>query len=331
MRTFVTASKDASIYEEFSTVNTGLDEILDIGKIVRDLNYGAVRSLLQFEIPDGLPPDKVYLNLRLASADNLKSTETLEVWPVSQSWVQGTGYYYQRVWNASDGVTWDYRVTGSDWNTAGGDVLSVSGSSVSLDTFPIGDLRIDVTDMILAWSGSGFPNHGFMVKLDDATEADVNDQAIIRVFSKQTHTIYQPLLEFCWATQSIDTGSLIDIPSTVVEIAPTNLSPAYTKGEIRKLYFNVRDKYPRKAYDGLQRYRNLYYLPQDTQFELKDAQSGLVVIPFDEYSTLDTDPSGSYVTINTSPLERYRFYTLTLKVPVGDEILYTNPIRMKVI
>lgn len=331
MRQFVTASRDASIYEGFSTVNAGLDEILDIGKIVQDLEYGAVRALIKFDLPSTLsPPDKVYLNLRLANAGNLKSTEVLSVLPVTGSWVQGTGYYYQREWNASDGVTWDWRTSGSSWIAAGGDTLTPT-ASVNLDTHPINDLRIDVTDIVTAMSSSTIPNHGFMVKLDDATEDDVNDAALIKVFSRQTHTIYQPLLEFCWATQSVETGSLSPLTSTLVEISPKNISPTYTKGEVRKLYFNVRDKYPKKAFDGLQRYRNMYYLPSDTQFEVRDAQSGLVVAPFDEYSTLDTDASGSFVTLDTTPLERYRFYNLRLKVSVDGEIVYTKPIRMKVI
>ena len=98
MRQFITASQDASIYEEFSTVNAGLDEILDIGKVVRDLNYGAARALIKFDLPSTLsPPDRVYLNLRLSNAEYLKGTETFEILPISQSWVQGTGYYYQRV------------------------------------------------------------------------------------------------------------------------------------------------------------------------------------------------------------------------------------------
>jgi len=332
-RRFVTASQDASIYEAYPTVNSGFDEILEVGKAMRDLTNEPARALIKFEMPDDVPISaSVFLNLRLAHAENLSTDETMWVYPMSSSWVEGSGYFYQQQYNAEDGATWNSPDSGSDWAVDGGDWLSTPSSSVSLNRFPLGDLRIDVTDIVQGWiSSSDYPNHGFMVKLDTTAEDRPTNDARLAFFSKQTHTIYQPTLEFCWSDQSIESGSLTVMPSTIVEIAPTNLPSYYSKGEVRKLYFNVRDKFPRKSYDGLQRFRNMYYLPLDTQVEIRDAQSGMVVIAFDQYSTLDTDTSGSYFLVDTTPMERYRFYNIRLKISVDGETMLTEPVRMKVL
>ena len=332
-RRFVTASQDASIYEAYDTVNAGFDEILEVGKVVKDLFYEPVRSLIKFEMPNDVPISaSVFLNLRFAHAEDMTTDEVLEVYPMSASWVEGSGYFYQQVYNAEDGATWNAADSGSSWNTAGGDYLSSPSSSANLNTFPLRDLRIDVTDIVQGWiSSSAFPNHGFMIKMDSTAEDRPTNQAIIKFFSKQTHTIYQPTLEFCWSEQTLDTGSLDPLTSTIVEIAPKNLPVYYTKGEVRKLYFNVRDKFPRKSFDGLQRFRNMYYLPAATQVEIRDAQSGMVVIPFDEYSTLDADVSGSYFLVDTTPMESYRFYDIRLKVTLGSEVMITEPVRVKVL
>jgi len=267
----------------------------------------------------------------LAHAEHLTTDETLLVYPVSSSWVEGSGYFYQRIYNSEDGATWDSPDSGSSWAASGSDWISTPSSSVTLDQFPLHDLRIDVTDIVMQWTGSVIENHGFLLKLNDTPEDLSSNKARVSFFSRQTHTIYQPTLEFCWSAQVTSSGSLTAMPSTTVEISPKNLPLYYTKGEVRKLYFNVRDKFPRKSYDGLQRFRNMYYLPTGSQAEIRDAQSGMVVIPFDQYSTLDTDSSGSFFLMDTTPMEKYRFYNIRLKVPLGDEIVLTEPVRVKVL
>ncbi len=66
------------------------------------------------------------------------------------------------------------------------------------------------------------------------------------------------------------------------------------------------------------RYKNKYYLPTSSYFSIVDVQSNTTVIPFDDYSKVNTDTTGSYVILDTSPLYFGRFYTLKLKVVNGS-------------
>jgi hypothetical protein len=103
-----------------------------------------------------------------------------------------------------------------------------------------------------------------------------------------------------------------------VKIVASNLREIYTKGDVDKVNFVVRDQYPLKSFDSVLRYKNKYYLPTSSYFSIVDVQSNTTVIPFDDYSKVSTDTTGSYVILDTSPLYSGRFYTLKLKVVNGS-------------
>src|ERR1035437_7526267 len=109
MRTFIHPTQDASIFSKIPTLNAGLDEVLYIGK---DSGSNSIRSLIQFDlstisqsISNGNIPANCdfYLNLKLANAESLSQNVTVYMYPVSQSWVEGTGLSIQDVSNPNDG------------------------------------------------------------------------------------------------------------------------------------------------------------------------------------------------------------------------------------
>ncbi len=65
-------------------------------------------------------------------------------------------------------------------------------------------------------------------------------------------------------------------------------------------------------------------LPSSSYYSIVDLQSNTTVIPFDNFSKVDCDTSGSYVVLDTSPLYKGRFYGLKLKVVSGP---YTKTIN----
>jgi hypothetical protein len=332
MRKFLTASKDTTIYQAYPTVNAGFDEILDIGKVINKAvdvvsstayATGSARALMYFELPTtaSVSSDaKYYLNLRLANAENVKRNQTILVYKVSQSWDEGSGYLEQQPTNVNDGATWRQLGTGVSWSMAGGDFLTTSTSqSISLTSYPMQDLRIDVTDILQPLVSQSLQHtfYGLVLQFPTSDEADRNNEGVIKVFSTQTHTIHYPTLEIAWDTQTFITGSLVGIPSLNVKIAPSNLREEYTKGDVDKLTFVVRDQYPVRSFDATLRYKNKYYLPSSSYYSIVDVQSNTTIVPFDEYSKVDTDATGSYVILDTTPLPIGRFYTLKLKVVNG--------------
>ena len=197
MHYFEFGKRDASIYSGGTTgsINTGLDEILEINKVVNDNGtVGNVsRVLIDFDlayisqsIQDGKIPStaKYYLNLFDATSEEVEAEQRLHVYMVSGSWKQGTGKLdHDPV--TQDGVSYQYRdheaktpwVTGSilteggTWFTASYASGQEYNVSASYDlTFDKKDVRADVTDLVknFIYSSSIYPNNGFIVKREDS-------------------------------------------------------------------------------------------------------------------------------------------------------------------
>jgi hypothetical protein len=336
MRTILTASKDATIYQAFKNNNAGLDEILEIGKVVNtelvEPSYtgSAARSLLYFNLPTTSSVSATanyYLNLRLANANDVNRNQEIVVYQVSRSWDEGSGYFYQNVKNVNDGATWAKCTAFTSWSNAGGDFLTGSTSaSVTLSSYPLEDLRIDVTDILRPFVSQSLQDtfYGIALQFPITDETNNLNKGNIKVFSTQTHTIHQPTLEITWDSQTFNTGSLLTIPSVDVKIVPNNVPSVYTKGDVVRIGLTVRDQYPLRSFDSTLRYKNKYYLPSSSYYSIVDLQSNTTVIPFDNFSKVDCDTSGSYVVLDTSPLYKGRFYGLKLKVVSGP---YTKTIN----
>lgn len=332
MRTILTASKDTTLYQAYVNNNAGLDEMIEVGKVINlseptsSTAYatGSARSLLYFELPTtaSVPATASYfLNLRLANADNVKRNQEILVYQVSRSWDEGSGFFYQETENPQDGASWARCTSAVSWSNTGGDFLTGSTSqSIILSAYPLQDVRLDVTSILQPFVSESIQNtfNGLALQFPVADEQDSLNKGNIKFFSTQTHTIHQPTLEIVWDTQTFTTGSLSAVPSLNVKIVASNLREVYTKGDIDKVNFVVRDQYPLKSFDSVLRYKNKYYLPSSSYFSIVDAQSNTTVVPFDDYSKVNTDATGSYVILDTSPLYSGRFYTLKLKVVNGS-------------
>jgi len=197
MHYFEFGKRDASIYSGGTTasINTGLDEILEINKVVNNNStVGNVsRVLIDFDlayISQSIQESKIpstakyYLNLFDATSQEVEAEQSLHIYMVSGSWKQGTGKLdHDPV--TSDGVSYQYRdhdaktpwVTGSvlteggAWFTASYASGQEYGVSSSYDlTFDKKDVRADVTDLVKNWiySSSIYPNNGFIVKREDS-------------------------------------------------------------------------------------------------------------------------------------------------------------------
>ena len=197
MHYFEFGKRDATIYSGGTTasINTGLDEILEINKDVNaNSSVGNVsRILIDFDISyisqsivDGKMPSttKFYLNLFDATSEEVEAEQPIHIYMVSGSWKQGTGKLDHDP-TTDDGVSYQYRdheaktpwVTGSvltdggAWFTASYASGQEYGVSASYDlTFDKKDIRADVTDLVKNWvySSSIYPNNGFIVKREDS-------------------------------------------------------------------------------------------------------------------------------------------------------------------
>ena len=182
---------DTTLYEGTvsSSINTGLDEILEVDKKVNDAGteVDVSRILIKFSynyisksVQDSIIPSsaKYYLNLYDASSTELAVEQSLYAYIVSQSWDGGTGTFLRDP-VLSDGASWKYvdnDTTKTAWVsgsiTQGGTWFTASmnsGYNVSASydlIYETQDIRMDVSDLVKnhIYSSSVFPNNGFIVK-----------------------------------------------------------------------------------------------------------------------------------------------------------------------
>ena len=123
-------SADATLYESLSTYNTGLDEILEVGKRLSTSgsNLLTSRALIKFDMNDitsalskynvDVNNCKFMMKLYTTHAKNLPATYTIDANLVGDEWDNGTGF--QNLDTAvTDGCCWDSPKSGSFFWTSG--------------------------------------------------------------------------------------------------------------------------------------------------------------------------------------------------------------------
>ena len=365
MHYFEFGKRDTTLYSGGTTAsrNTGLDEILEINKVVN--NNGTVanvsRILIDFDltyisqsIQDGKIPStaKYYLNLYDATSEEVEAEQPFHIYMVSGSWKQGTGKLdHDPV--TDDGATYQYRdhqaetpwVTGSVLTDGGAWFTASTGQyevSTSYDlTFDKRDVRANVTDLVnnFIYSSSDYPNNGFIIKREDSgshgdhpsssmfdfntgQEGDSSRLGNLKYFSRDTHTIYPPKLEVVWDDSSFSTGSLSPLTTTDLErlkIYFQNLRQEYKENSIVKFRIVGRELYPTTAFDTTPAELTIKYLPSASVFyEVKDADTEEVIIPYGTGSKVSCDSTGNFFRVQMNGLQAERNYRFGFKVVSGS-------------
>jgi len=330
MRIILTASADTTIYQRYPLNNSGLDEVIEIGKVVKPEDLGivysasAARTLVNFNITNSgsFPVNaSYYLNLKIANATKLPYSQEVIINKISGSWVEGSGYFIQQTVNPRDGATWSgsNAAAAVSWSNYGGDYYATPSQSIVLNEYPLQDLRIDVSSILQPVISQSLSWNGLILRFPSTSETNYTNEGNIKFFSKQTHTIYQPTLEVVWDDSTFSTGSLKRIPNTYdIQVVPKNPKETYVRGSKEKIRLVVRDKYPQKNFDATLRYKNVYYLPTSSYFGVVDIQANTTVLAMDQYAKLSCDATGSYFVLDTSNLYKNRYYAVNLEINNGD-------------
>lgn len=253
-------SQDAAIYSAYPAMNTGLDPILDVSNYVSssDPIASVARSLVKFDQSEINNVIKniasvtssfdftASLKLFIAKADNVILESSVEVYPISGSWNNGSGQFLDNRPNDT-GVSWVYSAFSgsSPWtlegffednttgsyagsNNAGGGVWWTGsggfdgiGSLESSQVFNLRsdkDLNTEVTDIVKVWYSSSnnllggltpIANEGFIIKWEDSTEFTTSSAVTpqLSFYSIDTNTIYPPELDIKWRDFTYSTSS----------------------------------------------------------------------------------------------------------------------------
>ena len=340
-------------FDEILEINKVVNNNGTVGNVSRilidfDLSYIS-QSIMDGKIPSTA---KYYLNLFDATSEEVEASQSLHIYMVSGSWKQGTGKLdHDPV--TDDGATYQYRdhqaktpwVTGSVLTDGGAWFTASSGQyevSTSYDiTFDRRDVRANVTDLVnnFIYSSSDYPNNGFIIKREDSgshgdhpsssmfdfntgQEGDSSRLGNLKYFSRDTHTIYPPKLEVVWDDSSFSTGSLSPLTTTDLErlkIYFQNLRQEYKENSIVKFRIVGRELYPTTAFDTTPAELTIKYLPSASVFyEVKDADTEEVIIPYGTGSKVSCDSTGNFFRVQMNGLQAERNYRFGFKVVSGS-------------
>ena len=176
--------------------------------------------------------------------------------------------------------------------------------------------------MLQAWLSGSIVNEGLILKHSFDVENDTEDYGIVKVFSKETNTIYQPKIRIGWDDQSFITGSLSALTAEDIKVNVINFKKEYKLGTIPKIRLAGRELYPLKTFSNTFAYSDVKYLPTTTYYQIKDFNSDDIIIPFSEYSKVSCDSIGNYIKLNLSNWEANRVYKIEFKVNMKGNIQY---------
>jgi len=188
--------------------------------------------------------------------------------------------------------------------------------------FEVADIKMDVTNMMIAWLNSTIPNEGLILKYTDAEEKDTKNYGKLRFYGMDTNTIYSPHIDISWDDSIFSTGSLEPVTENSKVVYVRNLNTEYKAGNIIRLDIFSREKFPTKTFDRTSDYLHLRYLPKTTYYSIKDGETEETIIDFDEFTKVSCDENGNYFTLNTSGFGQERFFKIIIKVVEDGKVEY---------
>jgi len=335
-------TKDATIYEQYPERNTGLDAMLEIKKtLVGSSSYNS-RILLDFDYSSmsasiaslGYNPNQFQYSLKLYTSDanEIPSNYTLYAYPVSGSWNMGIGRYGNSP-ETKVGVSWYYKQTADDvatsWSTAsfaatataswlsapGGGTWYTSSVASQSFSYTTSDVDMDITSIVRKVQSGSLDFNGLIIKKSDTDESSANIFNSIKFFSKDTHTIYLPVIEAKY-DDSISLGTLSAVNvNEEITITPIDLKPSYAESSTPRIRFSARSRYPVATFATSSDYLTRYRLPAGTQYAVYSAHNDDVVIDFSNYTKISDDATSNFVKLHLDSFQPERYYRLVLRVP----------------
>tara|TARA_B110000285_G_scaffold34461_1_gene36624 strand:+ start:6058 stop:7182 length:1125 start_codon:yes stop_codon:yes gene_type:complete len=361
---------DATLYSGYRDANTGLDEILEAStnfliqnpqvvgpnpeasRFLLQFNPAEITSLFETKIKDSTW--RADLRCFTANVTGLSSTSTLSINAIAESWNMGTGKYLDLPENQS-GTSWRYSqyTGGTQWTTSsytagttgsyntttnptsagGGTWYTGSEASFTFQYYTDPDINANVTPIVTNWSSSAFENYGVIVRQSASQEFvnNINEQTTLKYFSRDTHTIYPPQLEFKWDDFTYTTGSLTVLNTLPATIEVSDNPGIFYSQSVNRFRVNARPKYPPRVYQTGSLYTKNYALPEESYYSIKDVYTNEVAISYDStYTKVSCDSTGSFFDLYLDGLQPERYYRIEIKTTIGATVLIVDTEEFKI-
>ena len=359
----VPALQDTTIYEIDPYRNTGLDSILELEKAgdssTSDLYES--RILIKFDLTslasilsdNNIPINSISasLNLYTVQESALPKSYTIEAKALAADWSNGSGYFNYpsntilntaitdgATWHSTSGtgsITWSASLSPSTqlvFNTgsAGGGVWYTSSIASQSFNFKTEDtIKLDVTAIVKNWHSGAFTNNGFIIAFNhNQITASNYPTTNIQIYSSDTHTVFEPQLFINW-TGSItyNTGSMSVITyedNPIVYVR--SFKGEFLKNKKARILLAARVKYPRPAFGQNTVFKSLLNLPSSSYFQINDVLTNDIIIPYSQYTKINTVGDHSFIEFYTTMLYPERYYKFEIKTIIdGYDYFITSP------
>ncbi len=321
-------NKDTTIYSYDSTLNTGVDELLEL-KVLTNSYTGISRALISFSTQDitnvyssylsGSTYD-VFLKLYECNSRELPENYTIDVKVPSHTWEMGLGTYAYYP-STTSSANWDTYSASLYWS--GSYYISSPAYSQSFGYYDSKDLNLSVKDIFSYHLSTS--NTGYLLKFSNVEEsASLN--STLRFFSRDTNTIYSPKLE----CKFDDANYSPAVSSSYLSSANSRISLKNNKDRFyidNKVRINVYggDLYPIRTFTTSSLYNVHKYLPSSSYYKLRDVKADLTIIDFDTtYTKLSADGTCNYFHLYTHNLEPNRYYELQVRSDISGSALFSD-------
>jgi len=357
--------KDALIYSETPTANTGMDEIVELAGYVDTAGKKKTnRIVVQFsstEIQDviankiGNNNYSASIHLYLADASAVPVNYSVYAYPLSVNWDNGTGKFGDIPINTT-GVSWTYRSLGetNPWSTVSfgtgitGSFISGSEGGGTWYTGSVGvnmeasqsheiysshDISINVTNAVKQQHAGTIQNNGFILKIQDDIELITSASVRLKYYSRDTNTIYPPSLNIKWDDSVYSTGSLQVLSTDLTTINVVNNKGQYRGQGKQRFRLAARPKFPNRTFSTSSIYLTNYALPTASYWGIKDEHTEEMYIDFDtKFTKISCDSTGPFFDLYMDGIQPERYYRVLVQTVLdGSTVLVDNNNVFKVV
>ena len=365
------SNHDTTIYEKSGSMNAGIDSLLELSKISSSAGIFTSRILIKFpleEITAQIQAEKIvnptfFLNLYQTEVIEAPQNYSLVAFPLSQSWVNGTGRALEPTALSKithTGASWQYRnkqnesqqyIVSRDtqWTSRslaeGSEMLysNVTGGGTWYNNYygtqsfndESADIRMDVTAPIMYLINNHRPerNDGLIIMRSGSQETNTDRFGGLKFFSRETNTVYQPRLEVVYDDSSFTSTGLSELTTDEGVVFVKNLKHEYSTKETPKIRVVGRSRYPVKTFSTESNFKSINFLPTSSYYSIKDAITDEFVVPYSNKGTkLSCDSEGNYFNLDMSSFMRERYYKLCFQVTQSDQsvVIYDENFYFKV-
>ena len=238
------------------------------------------------------------------------------------------GYITDVISNPITDAGYYHNIGGGTWYTA-----SVNNTTYQ-QTFTKynADLNLEITEYVNDWITGSRSNDGLIIKRPPSQESSALRFGSSKFFSNESHTIYVPTLEVRWDNSIFETGSLEALTADDITIYLKNLDAEYKELSKARLRLVGREKYPTRTFTNINPYTTIKYLPETTYYQVRDAETNLVLIPYDTtYTKVSCDSTGNYFDFWFNTLQPERYYQFEFRVDRDSKKQYFDGNVFKVI